>query len=77
MSANEIRPNLRELGDVDPSSLDLTPRALYDDVNYHVLDYEEGMERLELPEYAELKALRQKCIIVSKVRHKTNFVNLT
>ena len=60
MNGDDVRPTSRELGDVDPYSLDLTPRALYDNVNYHMMDYEDGMERYELSEYAELKALRRK-----------------
>ena len=42
---------LLNLQSIDPSNLNETPKAWYNNFNFSMLDYEEGEEPIELPEY--------------------------
>ena len=74
------RRKVEELKSADPGTLKNTPKAWYNHFNYRgVIDYEEGEDRIELPDYRELKAIskfRRKEKPVSKVRHKTNLAHM-
>jgi len=50
---------LRDMRDVDPAALQDTPKVWYNKFNFDMIDYEDGEDRMELPEYTEWKAQKR------------------